>query len=117
MYHGLRWIGITLGGLMMPPAANAAAEPGRYLAMTLCAACHGTDLRGVANPTYVSPNLQVVAAYSAEQFARLLRMGVPLGGQTLTTMGPYARGHLALLSDAEIASLHAYLHTLPDAAG
>ena len=39
--------------------------------------------------------------------------GVALGGRNLETMSPVARDHLSRLTDAEIAALYAYLHTMP----
>lgn len=98
----------------LPPAASPDAVTGRYLSQTVCAHCHGTNLRGRTTPAYVSPNLQIVAAYSAAAFTRLLRTGVPLGGQKLGLMREEAQLNLALLTDAEIASLYSYLHSLPD---
>lgn len=96
-----------------PAAASEQAVRGRYLARTICAQCHGTSLRGDSNPDFASPSLQIVAAYSAESFAQLLRTGVALGGRNLVTMGPQARGFLSHLNDAEIADLYSYLHTMP----
>jgi cytochrome c553 len=96
-----------------PDASDQEGSRGRYLARTICAHCHGTDLRGTSNPDFVSPNLAVVAAYSPEQFANLLRKGEALGGQKLGTMGPWARGLLSHLTDSEIAALYSYLHTTP----
>ena len=99
----------------LPEAAGPDAVTGRYIAQTVCAHCHATDLRGRTTPAYVSPNLQIVSAYSADAFTRLLRTGVPLGGQKLGMMRQEAQLNLLLLTDAEIASLYSYLHTLPDA--
>ncbi len=95
-----------------PDAANDKASYGRYLARTTCAGCHGTNLRGtsVAEP---SPGLQVVAAYSPEAFAELMRTGAPLGGRKLGLMREVARDNLSALTDAEIAALYSYLHALP----
>lgn len=98
-----------------PEATNAEAALGRYLARTTCPQCHGADLRGTSNPSFTSPNLQVVAGYTPEAFTRLLRTGVPLGGMNLATMGPWAREHLSHFTDAEIAALYAYLHAMPPA--
>jgi cytochrome c553 len=98
-----------------PPASGEEAALGRYLAWTTCAACHGTDLRGTSNPEFTSPTLQVVAGYSAEAFARLMRTGVALGDRQLPVMGPQARQNLANFTDAEIAALYAYLRALPEA--
>jgi cytochrome c553 len=96
-----------------PEAANPEASRGRYLARTICAHCHGTDLRGASNPDFVSPNLAVVTAYSPEAFTNLLRKGEPLGGRKLGTMGPWARGLLSHLTDSEISALYGYLHATP----
>ena len=102
---------------MPPPAADSTeAEPGRYLARTICAQCHGTHLRGAANPAFTSPDLRVVAAYSPEAFARLLRTGVGLGDRQLGVMSAQARNNLSYLTDREIAALYVYLHALPQAA-
>ena len=57
-------------------------------------------------------SLQVVAAYRADDFTRLLRTGVALGGRELGTMGPWARAHLSQLTDSEIGALYSYLHEL-----
>jgi cytochrome c553 len=95
-----------------PAAANEQAAYGRYLARTACAGCHGTDLRGMSVPD-PSPGLQVVAAYSPEAFAELMRTGAPLGGRTLGMMREVARDNLSALTDAEIAALYSYLHALP----
>jgi cytochrome c553 len=97
-----------------PVATNEQATYGRYLARTICAECHGTNLGGTSNPDFTSPTLQVVAAYSPETFAQLLRTGVALGGRNLRTMSPQARQHLSHLTDSEIAALYSYLHTMPE---
>jgi cytochrome c553 len=100
-----------------PPAAtNPQAELGRYLAQTVCAECHGASLRGASNPDFTSPDLRVVASYSPEAFARLLRTGIALGDRTLGVMGERARNNLSHLMDSEIAALYSYLHAMPDAA-
>ena len=96
-----------------PEARGEEAIFGRYLARTTCSHCHGADLRGGSNPEFTSPSLKVVAAYSAESFAKLLRTGVPPGERKLATMGAVAREHFSLLTDPEIAALYNYLHGLP----
>jgi cytochrome c553 len=99
-----------------PPAANAEQELGRYLAGTVCAECHGTSLRGDSNPDFTSPDLRVVASYSAEAFTRLLRTGIALGDRDPGVMGEQARRNLSHLTDPEIAALYSYLHAMPEAA-
>lgn len=96
-----------------PDATGEEAVYGRYLARTTCASCHGTSLRGDSNPEFTSPSLQLVAAYSPESFAQLMRQGVALGGRSLATMSPWARQHLSRFADSEIAALYSYLHTMP----
>jgi mono/diheme cytochrome c family protein len=96
-----------------PPAApNEEAERGRYLARSICAECHGTSLQGDANPDFTSPDLRIVAAYSADAFTRLLRTGVPSSERELVVMGDRARTGLSHLTDPEIAALYTYLHAL-----
>ena len=97
-----------------PVATNEEATYGRYLARTICAECHGTNLRGTSNPDFTSPTLQVVAAYSPQSFAQLLRTGVALGGRKLGVMSAQARNHLSHLTDPEIAALYSYLHAMPE---
>ena len=97
-----------------PPEAKGEEQVrGRYLARTICSGCHGSNLRGASNPDFSSPSMEIVAAYTAEAFTRLMRSGEALGGRTdLPTMGRYSREHLSMLTDAEIAALYSYLHTL-----
>jgi mono/diheme cytochrome c family protein len=99
-----------------PGATNQETERGRYLARTICAECHGTSLRGAANPDFTSPDLRVVASYSSEAFARLLRTGVALGERNVGVMSRQARDNLSHLTDSEIAALYSYLHAMPEAA-
>jgi mono/diheme cytochrome c family protein len=96
-----------------PEATTAEAKQGRYLARTICTACHGTALRGDSNPDFTSPDLKIVAAYSPDAFAQLLRTGVALGGRDVGVMSKMARNNLSLLTDSEIAALYSYLHSLP----
>lgn len=63
-----------------PRIDSSSQEPlthGRYLALTICTECHGSDLRGA--PDGSAPNLAVAAAYSIEDFEILMRTGVPIG--------------------------------------
>lgn len=79
---------------------------GRYLALTSCSECHGADLGG--SESGLAPDLRIAAAYSPEQFTRLLREGVPLDGRELGLMKQVAVGRFSHFTDEEIAALHAY---------
>jgi cytochrome c553 len=95
-----------------PEATTAEGQLGRYVARTVCGECHGTDLHGDSNPEFTSPDLAVVAAYTPEAFAQLLRSGVALGGRELGMMSRESRNNLSQLTDAEISALYGYLHAL-----
>lgn len=87
---------------------------GRYLARTTCTECHGRDLRGDPGGPEPSPNLALVASYTPDQFDRLMREGIPAGGQKLGLMAAVARGRCAHFTDEEIAALYQYLRLLAD---
>jgi mono/diheme cytochrome c family protein len=92
------------------PAPNR-ADPvafGRYLALSSCTECHGPELGG-GTTMVKGPDLRIVAAYSLEQFRRLMREGVPLGGRELGMMKSASTDRFAYLTDEEIGALHAYL--------
>lgn len=93
-----------------PYDLGAEFAAGRHLAATACADCHGADLSGgQPTPDEAAPSLVVAGAYSLDQFRTLMRTGRPADGHRLALMGEVARDDLSHLTDAEIASLHAYL--------
>ncbi|MGB5581316.1 MAG: cytochrome c [Woeseia sp.] len=86
---------------------------GEYFAMTSCNECHGYDLRGQWEYGPGTPDLAIVAAYSLDDFRRLLHEGIAIGDRgDLRMMSAVARDRFAELSDEEIADLHAFLQTL-----
>ena len=91
-----------------PPKATDGAPLGLYLAKSSCTECHGMDLEG--DPT--TPALSIVAGYSAAEFAKLMREGVPKDGRTMELMTPTAKNRFSHFSDAEVSGLYAYLSTL-----
>ena len=93
----------------IPPTLDGRPN-GEYLAKTVCTECHGPDLRGA--PDGSAPTLAIVAAYSAEHFATLMKEGVPIGGRELDLMAQVAQSRFAYFTAAEIEALHAYLKTL-----
>lgn len=80
---------------------------GRYLAMTSCTECHGSDLRG----GYQTPDLAIAAAYTPEQFHTLMRTGEPFDGRDLRLMDDMSRKRFSYFTDAEIDALYAFLTT------
>ena len=83
---------------------------GRMITMTACTECHAAKLEGRDD----TPDLDIVGAYSATQFANLMRTGKPVGGRELRMMSGVARGRFAHLTDREVAELHAYLKARAD---
>jgi mono/diheme cytochrome c family protein len=115
-------LGIVTGGFESTPAlvASYRSRPGadlgpkhafgRYLAMTTCSGCHGSDLSGrVVSPEIDAPSLDIAAAYDLEAFTRLLREGVAPPGRQVDEMKRVAREDSRFYTDKEIAALHAYL--------
>jgi cytochrome c553 len=87
-------------------------ERGRYLASITCSECHGRNFGGneFADNTYDGgPSLAIVAAYGPEEFRRLMRTGVPIGGRELRTMGWVAREAFSLFTDQEIDDIRNFL--------
>lgn len=115
-------IGAVLG--QIKPAAGSPETPplpefgrqyaqGRDLARA-CTECHGAELQGSA--TVKSPDLIVAAAYDPADFERLLRTGIAAGGRRLGLMSEIAPARFNVLSQEEIAALHAYLRARAEAA-
>ena len=98
----------------LEPLGNEQLEHGRYLAMTVCTECHGDDLLGMV--TEQIPSLAITVAYSEEQFAVLMREGIPIGDRELGLMAEVAIGRFAHFTDVEIHDLHQYLRTLAPSA-
>jgi cytochrome c553 len=86
---------------------NTPFERGRYYASITCAECHGVEFRG--NELERAPSLAILAAYSPDQFRRLLRTGEPVSGRDLGIMSWAAREAFSLFTDEEIADIHAFL--------
>ena len=86
-------------------------ERGQYLAMTTCNECHGLDLRG----GFDLPDLAIVAAYPEEDFRRLMKEGVAIGGRdSLGLMSTVAKDRFSHFTEQEVADLWAFLRTLVD---
>ncbi|MGH8051403.1 MAG: c-type cytochrome [Arenimonas sp.] len=82
---------------------------GKHLAMTSCPECHAPDLNGF--PGDDAPSLIVAKAYTAENFARLMKTGILSNGKEsksglMTEMG---RKRFSVMTDSEVKALKAYL--------
>ena len=98
-----------------PEAKSDQQRQGRYLARTICSECHGSDLRGDSNPSFTTPGMRVMAAYTPQAFTELLRTGIAVGGRNVGVMTVQSRNNLSHLTDSEIAALYAYLRPLAEA--
>jgi ubiquinol-cytochrome c reductase cytochrome c subunit len=94
---------VLLAGVLMVPAAQAAgsAEKGKTAFVQHgCWQCHGYVGQGGVTGPKLAPNPMPLEAMSV--FVRNTRGGMP----------PYQK---AILSDADLADIHAYLSSLPKA--
>jgi mono/diheme cytochrome c family protein len=89
------------------PHPGDSTAQGAYLARTACTECHGLALRGGET----TPDLRIVAGYSPEAFATLLRTGKASGNRELKLMSLVARKRFTHFTDAEIHALYQYLIT------
>lgn len=106
-------------GDMEPEAAKPLQEPwtggavrsdptrlGDYLALTLCAECHGADLRGAGD---FAPDLIVTLAYGREEFGILLANGTGLEGRGLGLMRELAERRFSQMTAGEVDALFTHL--------
>jgi mono/diheme cytochrome c family protein len=88
-----------------PPKAADGAALGLYLAKSSCTECHGMNFEGGGG----TPALSIVAGYSADEFAKLMREGVPKDGRVMKLMTPTAKNRFSHFSETEVAGLYAFL--------
>ncbi|MEX1993089.1 MAG: cytochrome c [Steroidobacteraceae bacterium] len=112
--HMVDWVA-DAPPLRIDAEAQPAMARGEYLAMTTCNECHGLDLRGAIYAEDATPDLAIVAAYPAEDFHRLLREGVAIGGRAeLGLMSTVAKERFTHFTEQEIADLRGFLQTLAE---
>jgi len=93
-----------------PPELGTGLQRGRYLAILACAECHGPDLKGARDPHPGDPpDLAIAAAYSAAEFAALLKTGVTRAGRPAAEMSTEAPKRLSVLGADEVDAIHRYL--------
>ncbi len=95
-------------------SAGNALEGARLTRVLGCPACHGEALAGADFYGIAAPNLTRKARiYDRDHFARLLRTGVRHDGTSVVWAMP--SDFLAKLADDQIADIHAYLRSIPQA--
>ena len=85
-------------------------EHGEYLALIVCAECHGTEFKGEEFPGEANPpDLIVASAYGRDEFGKLMREGASLSGRDLGLMSKVARGRFVAFTEEEIEALYGFL--------
>lgn len=79
---------------------------GRYIAQTVCSACHNNALQGWEDFT---PNLDIAGAYSEAELAHLLTTGEGKVKKDLGMMSAVARNHFSKFTPAERAAVVRYV--------
>lgn len=103
---------------MVPPLEygsnpDSSLRKGEYLAKTTCNECHGLDLKGDYQPDFITPSLAILAAYSDEEFRRLMSTGVSRDGrEELGLMTVVAKDRFAYFTEQELTDLLFYLRTI-----
>ncbi len=105
-----------------PPEAGETPEFGAHLAKT-CTGCHRKDLNGgpikTGDPSWPpSANLTkgeggIAAAYSFEDFEKVMRTGVKKDGTKVATPMDLLPPYTATMTDTEMKALWAYIQSLP----
>ena len=104
------------------PTDAASIEYGRHRAETLCQGCHGPDLSGIENWFNAPPIGRIDSAnltsgegglgpdFTTEDYVRAIRHGIDQEGKPIFMV---AVPSTAYLSDEDLASIIAYLKTIP----
>lgn len=104
------------------PSDAESIEYGRHRAETLCQGCHGADLSGVENWFNAPPIGRIDSAnltsgegglgsdFTTEDYVRAIRHGIDQEGKPIFMVAVPAT---AQLSDEDLASIIAYLKTIP----
>ncbi|MDX1570058.1 MAG: c-type cytochrome [Xanthomonadales bacterium] len=90
------------------PRGDDPVARGRYLALTVCTECHGSDLAGMS-VGLAAPSLEIAKAYSPEAFDKLMIEGLALGDREVGIMSSVSRGRFAHFTAQERADLFAFL--------
>jgi cytochrome c553 len=96
---------------LIPVAQNPINDSlalGKYLAMSTCVECHGTELQGEANFT---PGLIISRAYQQSEFTTLMSSGMGRGYRQLGLMSLTATERFSHFNQQEIDALFDYLQS------
>lgn len=93
-----------------PALAGPVVQRGRYLAESICTECHGDNGR-IRVP--ITPDLEISATYSREDFVRLIRTGTAAGDREIDYhMVEVAKYRYVRLTDDEVDALYAYFQSM-----
>lgn len=95
-----------------PPDLGPEHAFARYILRATCTECHGMDLQGSTEQMMDAPprpGLRIVAAYSEEDFANLMKTGRGLGDRELKLMSAVSRYRYSRFTDNEIKAVYHYL--------
>jgi mono/diheme cytochrome c family protein len=105
----------SVPALQYSSSKNLVMQRGEYIAKTTCNECHGLDLKGSIQPDFVSPSLEIIAAYNEDQFRVLMKEGRSNSGrENLGLMTVIAKDRFAFFTDRELSDLYHYLRTFAD---
>lgn len=99
--------------MIVNPGEGPAMVRGERLAMTTCNECHGLDLRGSWQEVDIMPpDLAIVAAYTLEDFQRLMKTGIPIGERDVGLMKVVSLDRFAYFTEREVSDLYTFLQSL-----
>jgi cytochrome c553 len=104
----------VLTGVIQAPPKSATAQYGEYLlSYQDCRECHGSDLKGGVQGQLppIGPGLDLVKAWSLEQFIATMRMGTDPAGHQIGEAMPWRA--VGKMDDEELTAIYDYLIHLP----
>jgi cytochrome c553 len=104
----------VLTGAIQAPPESASTQYGEYiLSYQDCRECHGADLKGGVQGQLapIGPGLDLVKAWSVDQFIATMRTGTDPAGHQIVEPMPWQA--LGKMDDEELAAIYRYLVELP----
>jgi mono/diheme cytochrome c family protein len=105
---------VVSGAVEAPPKGPSARYGAYVLSYQDCRACHGPALTGGVPGQIgpLAPDLELVKAWSPEQFATTMRTGVDPGGHRISSLMPWQA--IGRMDDEELRAIYEYLQRLPE---